>query len=119
MKDIPFPSNMEPYTGYITLVNGYISFSSNELDVAYRIDIPVYHAKTENEAKCDENVRLWRFWHGHRDEIEIGKYMLYPIKECEGHNICQHCRKKFPSFKSLIMTTKLKEFKHPYPHNDK
>jgi hypothetical protein len=119
MIDIPFPSDLEPYTGYITLVNGYLNLSSNELDIAYRIDMPVYHAKTENEAKCDENVRLWRFWHAHREYIGMGKYTLYPIKEHGNHNICIHCDKKFPSFKSLIMATKLKEFKHPYPHNDK
>lgn len=119
MIDIPFPSDLDPYTGYITLVNGYLSLSSTEFDIAYRIDIPVYHAKTENDAKCDENVRLWRFWHAHREELDLGKYILAPLKECEGRNTCIKCHKEFPSFESLIMATKLKEFKHPYPHGDK
>ena len=116
MEDLPFPSDLElsSYTGYTTLVNGYLSFSSNELEVLYRVDMPVYHSKTENDAKCDENVRLWRFWHAHREDIEIGKYSLVPIKEREGHNTCIRCKKEFPSFKTLIMTAKLQEFKHPH-----
>ena len=64
-----------------------------------------------DDRKYLKNVRLWHFSHLHEQINKQGQSYGYPYKI--QNDVCQKCRKVFPSFESLVTSIRFQIFQNP------
>lgn len=108
MKDIPHNSNIDKYSGASHLLTIEFEYSKEQyIECAIRTP---YNFTADGRVTHDKNVRLWTFKHLHN----TGKkpYWNDPRFDIED-DVCtdKNCRKKFPSFNSLVTAIRLLTFR--------